>query len=430
MVSCQSRPGRILSPQACPRTGRVGGVLAQNCARKGCRKAAAVDQSGEDQAQSGIQASAAGNALLDGPLARRDVAFQPGDYGMMPLSLGALEPGRPLAMDVYLPMFQPGPVPIKMILGCPKGRPFRASWCERLQTAGQDTVYVPQDQAGELGDYLRDLADLVLSDIHKPLRQRQLLCRELATHNLRSLFHGDLRPKNLERAVAGFQVFLERVTEDRSLLSNLIEILRSDYNVYTHSVNVSMLAMAFGRFLGMSESQVLTLGMAGMLHDIGQARLPYGLRHKSGPLSEMEWVLMRSHPAEGHKMLSNVATVSLDVLKMALHHHENADDSGYPPEPQGQGYAPGGAFVARGGRLQRHDQPPPPPPGRRPSKPPRPSWPSPRISSARTSVSAWCVSWPALSWAANVAFPLTNHTHINYFVASFVSPEREVYPNI
>jgi response regulator RpfG family c-di-GMP phosphodiesterase len=233
-------------------------------------------------------------------------------------------------MDIHLPMFQPGPDPIKMTLGCPRGRPFRPQWRDRLLAAGQDTVYVPREQAGELGDYLRDLADQVLTDPHKPLRMRQLLCRELATHNLRGLFCGDLRPKSLEKAVAGFQSLLERVTEDRSILSSLIEILRSDYNVYTHSVNVSMLAMAFGRFLGLPESRVLTLGMAGMLHDIGQARLPHGLCHKAGPLSEMEWVLMRGHPAEGHKMLSHVPSVSLDVLKMVLHHHENADGGGYP----------------------------------------------------------------------------------------------------
>ena len=291
-----------------------------------------MDQLSDEQPLRDSPTQPGAQSLLDGPLplARRDIAFEPGDHGMMPLSLGALEPGRPLAMDIYLPMFQPGPVPIKMTLGCPKGRPFRSQWRERLLTAGQDTVYVPQEQAGELGEYLRDLADQMLSDPHKPLRQRQLLCRELATHNLRSLFHGDLRPKTLEKAVASYQVLLERVVEDRSLLCNLMEILRADYNVYTHSVNVSMLAMAFGRFLGLPEPRVLTLGLAGLLHDIGQARLPQSLRHKAGPLSDMEWVLMRSHPVEGYKMLSQVASVSLDVLKMVLHHHENADGSGYP----------------------------------------------------------------------------------------------------
>jgi putative nucleotidyltransferase with HDIG domain len=295
-------------------------------------KKVAMDHPSDEQSSGDNSQQSAGASLLDGslPLAKREIAFEPGDYGMLPLTLAALEPGRPLPMDIYLPMYRPGPDPIKMAMGCPRGSPFRPQWRDRLLTAGQDTVYVPQDQSGELGDYLKDLADQVLGDPHKPLRQRQLLCRELATHNLRCLFGGDLKPKSLEKAVAGFQVLLERVTEDRSILSNLIEILRSDYNVYTHSVNVSMLAMAFARFLGLPEPRVLTMGMAGMLHDIGQARLPYGLRHKSGPFSEADWVLMRSHPGEGHKMLSHVPSVSLDVLKMVLHHHENADGGGYP----------------------------------------------------------------------------------------------------
>lgn len=276
--------------------------------------------------------NAAGQFLLEGrlPLARREIAFEPADYGMLPLGLSALEPGHALAMDIYLPMYQAGEQPIKMVLGCPRGRPFRPQWRDRLLAAGQDAVYVPQDQSEALGIYLKDQADRVLADQHRPLRQRQLVCRELATHNLRTLFNGDLKPKTLEKAVTGFQGLLERITEDRGLLSNLIELLRADFNVYTHSVNVSLLMMAYARFLALPESRVLTLGLAGMLHDIGQAKLPQALRHKNGPLNEKEWVLMRTHPVEGHKMLSQVPTVSLDVLKMVLHHHENSDGSGYP----------------------------------------------------------------------------------------------------
>ncbi|MBI4798621.1 MAG: HD domain-containing protein [Desulfarculus sp.] len=291
-----------------------------------------TENSSQDRKPAEANNQAAGQFLLEGslPLARGDIAFEPADYGMLPLSLGALEAGHTLAMDIYLPMFQPGDRPIKMVLGCPQGRPFRPQWRDRLLAAGQDAVYVPLEQAEELGLYLRELADRVLADPHQPPRQRQLVCRELATNSLRTLFNGDLKPKTLERAVTGFQGLLERVTEDRGLLTNLIELLRADFNVYTHSVNVSLLTMAFARFLALPESRVLTLGLAGMLHDMGQAKLPQALRHKSGPLNELEWGLMRTHPAEGHKMLSLVPAVSLDVLKMVLHHHENSDGSGYP----------------------------------------------------------------------------------------------------
>lgn len=39
---------------------------------------------------------------------------------------------------------------------------------------------------------------------------------------------------------------------------------------------------------------------------------------------------MRQHPHWGHRLLSSAHSVSMEVLKAVLHHHENADGSGYP----------------------------------------------------------------------------------------------------
>jgi HD-GYP domain-containing protein (c-di-GMP phosphodiesterase class II) len=52
--------------------------------------------------------------------------------------------------------------------------------------------------------------------------------------------------------------------------------------------------------------------------------------NKSGPLTEGEWKVMRSHPSTGH---AKVAESILPHMprEIILHHHEKRNGAGYPP---------------------------------------------------------------------------------------------------
>jgi HD-GYP domain-containing protein (c-di-GMP phosphodiesterase class II) len=91
-----------------------------------------------------------------------------------------------------------------------------------------------------------------------------------------------------------------------------------------------MLGMAFGKYLGFDESRVMALGLGGMLHDVGMAKVPGSLADKEGELTPREKAALRQHPRLGYKMLLPIGAVSYDVLMIVQHHHENADGSGYP----------------------------------------------------------------------------------------------------
>jgi ribonuclease P protein subunit RPR2 len=66
-----------------------------------------------------------------------------------------------------------------------------------------------------------------------------------------------------------------------------------------------------------------------LLHDIGKLAVPDAILRAPGRLTEQEWSLMRRHPEEGVRMLSNVPFLdrALDVVR---HHHERWDGGGYP----------------------------------------------------------------------------------------------------
>ncbi|MDR3348174.1 MAG: HD-GYP domain-containing protein [Acidaminococcales bacterium] len=104
---------------------------------------------------------------------------------------------------------------------------------------------------------------------------------------------------------------------------------RDDYT-YQHSVNVGVLAGIIGRWLKMDEIQIDTLVLAGMMHDIGKAKIPKEIVNKPGKLDAAEFELMKQHTVEGYKILTNVDGIPEDVRLSALQHHERIDGSGYP----------------------------------------------------------------------------------------------------
>ncbi|MBI4798622.1 MAG: HD-GYP domain-containing protein [Desulfarculus sp.] len=277
--------------------------------------------------------SASGSlGFVERPLAKADqaMAFNPAAHGMLPVSLEVLPAEETCPCDLFLPLYNQQRARVEMTLVCGQGQGFKEAWRQRLLAAQQRSAFVPLDQGQLLRAYFQDLAAHKLDDPEQPVAQKRLLLREMASLGLRELFAGDLSPQVVGQAVGGIQVILERLTADELILTNLSEILRSDYNTYSHSVNVSLLAMALGRHLKLTEPRVQALGMAGMLHDLGRSKLPPEMQNKPGPLDEQEWALMRTHPHWGHRLLSHVHLASMEVLKAVLHHHENADGSGYP----------------------------------------------------------------------------------------------------
>jgi putative nucleotidyltransferase with HDIG domain len=99
---------------------------------------------------------------------------------------------------------------------------------------------------------------------------------------------------------------------------------------YQHCLLVTGLAVAFGQQLGVSRSDRQRLSFAGMLHDIGKARIPLAILEKPGRLDDDETAVMKRHPQFGFDALGTVPGLPSEMLDMVVHHHEYLDGSGYP----------------------------------------------------------------------------------------------------
>jgi HD-GYP domain-containing protein (c-di-GMP phosphodiesterase class II) len=105
-------------------------------------------------------------------------------------------------------------------------------------------------------------------------------------------------------------------------------ILAHDYETHRHMVNVGLLCARVARTAGLTRDEAVTLGQAGLFHDIGKLHVRRGLLNAKHDLSEAEWRILRAHAARGEQMLRAHEAGKLATIVRG--HHERLDGSGYP----------------------------------------------------------------------------------------------------
>lgn len=109
-----------------------------------------------------------------------------------------------------------------------------------------------------------------------------------------------------------------------------------DYESYTvgHSVRVSSLAVYVGSRMGWEDEDLLAIGTAGLLHDIGKCNIPDEILMKKGKLTDEEYRIVKHHPKDGTEILIQQKNISPYALAAAWGHHHRFDRKGYPSQTE------------------------------------------------------------------------------------------------
>jgi len=149
------------------------------------------------------------------------------------------------------------------------------------------------------------------------------------------------------KSVHGMSVQLLESFKDYNLaLDGIIRERAIDEYLQRHCVNVSILSIMLGRWLSLSENELLLLAQSALLHDIGKARINPKILNKPSKLSPIEFELIKRHPILGYSIVKDIPDADTSVALGILMHHEKIDGSGYPLAIKSDRIHPFGKIIA------------------------------------------------------------------------------------
>jgi putative nucleotidyltransferase with HDIG domain len=121
-----------------------------------------------------------------------------------------------------------------------------------------------------------------------------------------------------------------RPQQNRHMVDAVMQVRRIDEYTYYHCMNVAMLSMTIARWMNFDDAMVRRCTEAGLLHDVGKARIPVEIINKPGKLTDSEFEEMKRHSEYGYMIVTQDRRIDHNVAVAILTHHEKMDGSGYP----------------------------------------------------------------------------------------------------
>jgi HD-GYP domain-containing protein (c-di-GMP phosphodiesterase class II) len=116
-------------------------------------------------------------------------------------------------------------------------------------------------------------------------------------------------------------------TTTLAVLASTVEA-KDDYTA-CHGEDVAELVERVALRMSLSDAQARDARYAALLHDIGKVAVPSEILLKPGPLTEVEWVIMRSHAAVGGELVARIDAFA-HLAPAVRASHERWDGAGYP----------------------------------------------------------------------------------------------------
>ena len=120
------------------------------------------------------------------------------------------------------------------------------------------------------------------------------------------------------------------IKEQKKRLKDLMPYFLNKHELPTHSLNVSIYSLSLGVALKFNDKELLQLGVASLLHDIGIKKVDQSIIAKDNKLSLRELESIHQHPIYSTQIAKQNLVLDPYIIDAITHHHENHDGSGYP----------------------------------------------------------------------------------------------------
>ncbi len=122
--------------------------------------------------------------------------------------------------------------------------------------------------------------------------------------------------------------------ENRDLFVGTVKALAAaidgkDKYTRGHSERVARISVGIGKELGLEADELETLRISALLHDVGKIAIDDAILKKPAALTDAEFEVMKTHPQQGYKIMSQIPAMK-EFLPGMYMHHEMVNGKGYP----------------------------------------------------------------------------------------------------
>ena len=221
-----------------------------------------------------------------------------------------------------------------------------------LAATGAYEPYLDTEASGQLPDHIR-------KDVEEATCCRRSICRDnryvgylrgekgeetiIYLEGWRELSENDRRM--IEVFCGNVQVAYENVLLNQEIEGTQKEIIYAlgemaemrSLETGNHVRRVAEYSRLLAEEYGLDQREVETIWLAASMHDVGKVGIPDAILNKPGPLSELEFELMKNHTFLAQEVLGfSDRELIRAAIRIALQHHERYDGAGYPMGLRGE----------------------------------------------------------------------------------------------
>lgn len=225
-----------------------------------------------------------------------------------------------------------------------------------LADSGLKEVFIDLEEEIKYEEYLETHLGDILGNQGTPDEQKAAIFSRVSTNVVRDTFEtslglGTMHADTLRRTQTLVNRSLIFIAESNSL-QPLAKMIGHDYKTYEHATKVLWFTVAFLRSApdvleqiepdyrvfdeGQKKELLEQCGVGAILHDIGKVFVSQEILNKNGPLTPVEWEIIKRHPLTSLAMLLDTDIPGF-VRRAILQHHEDFCGGGYPMGLDGQG---------------------------------------------------------------------------------------------
>jgi HD-GYP domain-containing protein (c-di-GMP phosphodiesterase class II) len=201
-----------------------------------------------------------------------------------------------------------------------RGVALTQSMISKIRQLGFQGVYIDDDISRDIM-----VADIISDELKYKAKKeiRSLFVSVEQNIQFKTSSHIDA----LGKVITGI---VDELLYNRHVMVNIVDLRTYDDYTYSHSINVSVLAVVLGSVLGMDRKTLNDLAMGALIHDIGKVFIDKRIINKASKLTLDEFEEIKKHSLKGYTYLCSNSSIPENSKCGVLAHHEQFNGEGYP----------------------------------------------------------------------------------------------------